>query len=293
MSAMKAKAVNFSRWRNVSDRAWSSRSGAPEGSKPAEPPPRRDFAFAAPPVVLKPRPLDLAETLPHTIRETSDHVQFGGMRVLVRELPAMGWVDVSGGISHYWLGYTPPQTANERAPATKRSGRALHPPLFLAVGTRHMDEWQGAEALTAHFQFQPAFLEQSAKALAIDPRRLQRLGRQEVRLEGALESLCSCLMHEVKVGCPHGTAFFEALSRALALALVRRLAEVERPLEPDPRIELAIEFLERNYQDPIGLKQVAQVVGLSPFHFLRAFGTRWASRPMLTCCAAGYATPSG
>jgi AraC-like DNA-binding protein len=174
---------------------------------------------------------------------------------------------------------------------TKGASQPLRSNLFLAVGTRHLDEWQCSETLTAHFQFQTVFLEQCAAALGTDPGWLQRLGRLEVKLEESVESLCSCLMHEVVSGCRHGTAFFEALSKGLAIGLVRCLARAGRPFKRNPCIDRAVEFLERSYQDPIGLKQVAQVAGLSPCHFLRAFRAAVGVSPQayLVRCRLRYA----
>src|SRR6516164_4531300 len=109
MNILKAAAHDFSRCENFLNHARWSRSCAIVQSEPAEPQPRRRFAFQGAPFFLRRRLVDLSETLPRTIRQTSDCLQFGGMRVLVRELPAKGWIDVPDGISHYWLGYTQAQ----------------------------------------------------------------------------------------------------------------------------------------------------------------------------------------
>jgi hypothetical protein len=55
-------------------------------------------------------PIDPVDILPRTIRQTSDRINFGGTRVLVRELPSVGEVDVPGGISHFLFCYRPPET---------------------------------------------------------------------------------------------------------------------------------------------------------------------------------------
>ena len=46
-----------------------------------------------------------SDTMPRTIRRTSDCVQFGGVRVLIRELPAVGELDVPGGLDHFCFCY--------------------------------------------------------------------------------------------------------------------------------------------------------------------------------------------
>jgi AraC family transcriptional regulator len=123
----------------------------------------------------------------------------------------------------------------------------------------------------ANFQLQPAFLEEAATLLRIDFRRLYKSAVQIVALDEPLESLCRLLMQEVAGGCKHGSSFFESLSRALAVALVLRLVPTRPALARDPRIDRAIRFIEQHFQEKISLKKVAEVAGLSPYHFLRAF----------------------
>lgn len=227
-------------------------------------------------MVLNPRPLDLAETLPHTIWRTSDRVQFGGMRVLVRELPAAGWVDVPGGINHFCLAYRPLEEPRRMvaefadANFTHFAERSL---LFCAPGRRLTSEWTGAEGRVAHFQFQSAFLEGAAATLGIDPRKLRRTPLREVGLDQPLEALCRLLMREVEQGCPHGSGYLEALSRGLALALSPRLASAGPVLGCDERVMKAVRFLEQHFQERVSLKDVAQAIGLTPWQLVRAFRT--------------------
>ena len=225
-------------------------------------------------MVLNPRPLDLAETLPHTIWRTSDRIPFGGMRVLLRELPAAGWVDAPGGLNHFWLGYRPLEEPGrlvaEFADAhfTHFAERSL---LFCAAGSRHGSEWRGGEGRVAHFQFQPAFLEGAATSLGMDPRGLRQSPLREVGLDQPLEALCRLLMREVEQGCPHGSGYFEALSRALALALLQRLATARPVLGREERVMKAIRFLEQHFQEPVSFKAVAEAIGLTPCQLVRAF----------------------
>jgi len=51
-----------------------------------------------------------------------------------------------------------------------------------------------------------------------------------------LESLCRILMREVEGGCKHGSSFFEALNRALATAILKRLIRTRPRLQRDARI---------------------------------------------------------
>ena len=112
-----------------------------------------------------------------------------------------------------------------------------------------------------------------AKRPALDPRRLYESAVQIVAVDETLESLCRLLMQEVAGGCSYGSSFFESLSRALAVALVRRLVPTRPALARDSRIERAIRFIEQHFQENITLRRIAEVAGLSPYHFLRTFSS--------------------
>jgi AraC-like DNA-binding protein len=207
--------------------------------------------------------------MPPTIRQTSDGVQFGGLRVLVRELPAIGELDVPGGLDHFCFCYWP----RPEEPITFHPEGAQHADLteasslFIAPGWPFRCEWKKIETVVANFQFQPAFLEEAAALLRVDSRRLYETVVRIVALDEALESLCQLLMQETAGGCKHGSSFFQSLSRAL----VQRLVPVPPALVRDPRIERAVRFIERHFQEKISLKEIAEVARLSPYHFLRAF----------------------
>lgn len=213
------------------------------------------------------------DTMPRTIRQTSDAVQFGGLRVLVRELPAVGQLDMPGGLDHFCFCYWPRpdgpmilrQGNRELADSTEGS------PLLIAPVWPFQCEWKKIETVVANFQFQPAFLEEAAGLLHVDFRRLHEPAVRIVALDEPLESLCRLLMQEVAGGCKLGSSYFEGLSRALAAALIQHLIPTQPALGRDPRIERAVRFIEQHFQEKISLKKVAEVAGISPYHFLRAF----------------------
>jgi len=213
------------------------------------------------------------DTMPRSIRRTSDAMQFGGLRVLVRELPAVGELDVPGGLDHFCFCYWP--RADGSIAFQPQNGQNANPvqgsPLLITPGRPFQCEWQKMEAVIANFQLQPAFLEEAATLLRIDFRRLYESAARVVPADEPLASLCQLLMQEVEGGCQHGSSFFEALSRALAVALVRRLVPTRPILVRDLRIDRASRYIEQNFQEKISLKRLAEVAGLSPYHFLRAF----------------------
>jgi AraC family transcriptional regulator len=213
------------------------------------------------------------DTMPRTIRQTSDAMQFGGLRVLVRELPAAGELDVPGGLDHFCFCYWPrPDGAMILQQKNGKLGDLTEgSPLFIAPGWPFQCEWQKIETVVANFQLQRAFLEEAATLLRVEFRRLYKSAVLVVSLDEPLESLCRLLMQEVATGCKHGSSFFESLSRALAVALVQRLFPTRPALARDPRIERAVRFIDEHFQEKISLKQVAEIANLSPYHFLRSF----------------------
>jgi AraC-like DNA-binding protein len=86
-----------------------------------------------------------------------------------------------------------------------------------------------------------------------------------------VESLCRILMQEVEQGCPHGSAFFEPLSRTLAAALVRRVA-VARPVAAgDRRIERAVRLFREQHKQTVSMEEAIRATGLSRYEFFRRF----------------------
>jgi AraC-like DNA-binding protein len=222
---------------------------------------------------LKPRPVDLAQILPHTIRCTSDQVQFGGLRVVVRDLPSTGGLDLPAGTNHFWLAFRPleaPQRMEIEFKDTHERFLADRSLQFFSPGARLTIEWRGAEGVVTHFHFRSDFLQEVAESARVSQRLLKQRAWQEVALEEPLEALCRLLMREVATGCRRGPRYFEALSQALAFALVQRLA-CAQPARRDLRIEHAVRLLEQRCRENVSIEEVAQAAGLSRHQFFREF----------------------
>jgi AraC-like DNA-binding protein len=222
------------------------------------------------------RRIDLGSIRKGSIRQTSDRQNFGGVRVLIRELPSSDQWDCFCGINHYWFGYRPTLDEPGRTVYTCMDTSSVHVAKrdgpFLAAGARFGIDWKGAEGIVANFHFHPAFIEEVASSLRLDPRRLHRNPmRQLTTPDDPLESLCRVQMREVEGGCKRGSVFFEAFSRALATTILQSLVPTQPELERDARIERAVQFLEQNFRDKISVEQVARVAGLSRYHFFRRF----------------------
>jgi AraC-like DNA-binding protein len=216
------------------------------------------------------RPLKLADA---PAPAGAGGMRFGGVQVWVHDECAAGGSarTPDGGYNHFWLDYQAPQNKKPVPAAADFNGagpcRWL---VFVPPGvcrTAAVPE-AGKAGLLVRFEFEPAILEAAAVSLHVDPRTLYRAEAQEMALHEPLETLCRLLAWEAEEGCPHGLGFFEALSWALAVALVRRVAPV-RPY--DSRLERAIQLLEQRFRERVSVAEAARAAGLSRCHFLRAF----------------------
>jgi len=236
---------------------------------------RRSSRNGVHPTVVVPRAHDPNNWLPRTIRHTSDGAQFGGLRVMVREIPAAQQLEVPGALTQFWMGYRPtPQEPGRMIFTCQRTGRAFraeHNPMFLAPGALFSVEWQEAEGLVADFHFHPSFLEDIATLLRLDPGSLYETTMRKVSIDEPIESLCRLLMQEVVQGCPHGSAFFEPLSRALGAALVRRVAVVRPVSGRDWRIEREVRLFKGQDQQTVSMEEAVEATGLSRYQFFRRF----------------------
>jgi AraC family transcriptional regulator, regulatory protein of adaptative response / methylated-DNA-[protein]-cysteine methyltransferase len=82
----------------------------------------------------------------------------------------------------------------------------------------------------------------------------------------------------VPTSCPHSTATFGLCLASEGGTFEEKTAPMEEPTHPSldyQRIEQAIRYIEANYKSQPSLRQIADHVGLSEYHFQRLF-TRWA-----------------
>lgn len=130
----------------------------------------------------------------------------------------------------------------------------------------------------AHFlsiSFEPAYLH------CIAP-EIQGLDRLEFISEWALndrlvEGICIALKSEIEAGALGGKLYGESLFAALAIHLIRkysvktpRFSEAQGRLSKT-QLRRAIEFFHEHAGKPISLRETANAVGLSPYHFVRMF----------------------
>jgi AraC family transcriptional regulator len=116
----------------------------------------------------------------------------------------------------------------------------------------------------------------------LDPDRLERASGVPTRLArnyalraASMEHVVRALIAETERGGENGVAFAEALGTALAVQLARVAgARVERPRPgalTSTRLRAVLELIEGRLEQGVTIEAMAARVGLSPFHFARAF----------------------
>lgn len=244
-------------------------------------------------IVPLPSSLDPVNAPVPARRQAGRDVHFGGVGVLVHELPAESPLEAPADASdHFWVAFRSGEKQPPAQPAPSKgagSGRHL---VFVSPGVCPTAAWKASnERLVVHFEFQPAVLEAAAVSLRVDPRTLYQEDVQDLMFDEPLDTLCRLLAWEAERGCPHGLGFFEALSWALAVALVRRAAPARLAQPHDSRIERAIQLLEQRFCERVSVADAAQAAGLSRCHFLRAFRASVGVSPheYLVQCRLRYA----
>jgi AraC family transcriptional regulator len=95
-----------------------------------------------------------------------------------------------------------------------------------------------------------------------------------------VERIGQLLKAELEAGCPTGPLFADALGQALAAHLTHRYSagevsllqegRADAPLSP-MRLRRALDYLEANLERDVSLSELAEVAGLSAYHFARQF----------------------
>lgn len=127
----------------------------------------------------------------------------------------------------------------------------------------------------------------SCLVLEIDPLQLQQSGHagsRDVELEVKLtipdrqiELLMSAMQADLGAGSPAGALYGESLGSALGTYLVKRFGAVATKLEeykgglPKARLNRVLEYVDQHLADNVSLKALAEVAGLSMYHFAKAF----------------------
>lgn len=118
----------------------------------------------------------------------------------------------------------------------------------------------------------PTLLIRAARALELDPGRIEIRNRFQVR-DIQLEYIGLALKEEMECGNPCGDVYLDSLGMAVATRLIcyhsSRPVEMKRPYKrlSDRRLRQVFDYIEDNLAENISLDDLAEVIGLSVSHF--------------------------
>jgi len=121
------------------------------------------------------------------------------------------------------------------------------------------------------------FLHQVAQeTIEIDPDRLQLLSEFRSR-NAQIEQIGTMLLAELKHGGPAGRLYVESLTNVLAVHLLRNYSAAQPCVAPykgglsDRQLLQVTDYINAHLAEDIKLTDLAQLVGISQFHFSRLF----------------------
>ena len=198
--------------------------------------------------------------------------------ILVHErLGKTGQVNYAGGIrQHVFYLFLRPLRSDVllgRETKTMRyaAGEARFTPARLPVAFR----WTG-EVRVLMLGFEPWFFERVAAELGASAALPAETNNRKLAADHPACALMQQLRREVSA--PAGAALVaEGLARAIAVLLLREFDHIPavRPATPvPPRAVLkVVELMRQRLTDSLSLEELAEVAGVSPFHFARQFKT--------------------
>jgi AraC family transcriptional regulator len=89
--------------------------------------------------------------------------------------------------------------------------------------------------------------------------------------------IAQALKVELESGCPSGRLYGESAAMMLAMHLLKMNASVDQKTQdytgglPQPKLAQVIEYIDASLAHNIGLSDLAEVVGMSQYHFTRQF----------------------
>jgi AraC family transcriptional regulator len=158
-----------------------------------------------------------------------------------------------------------------------RSGRvhsAAGNLIFLTPGTRDSLLWHGPSQRIVT-SIQPALLRQAAEQMEL--KGLYDFENQWSFQDEQLRLLLTEMDREMTAGWPMGALYGDLLGMSLSIALLRKYGQTSSALVPlkgglsQPRLRQVLAYIEENLDREIRLQALAELAGLSPFHFARSF----------------------
>lgn len=162
----------------------------------------------------------------------------------------------------------------------KRHGLLIFPPDFAVQHRAGLPKPAGrpyAQVELATFRISRELMEECAMQLGLTGREA-RIEHQAMESDEVLRPLALALLAELKAGCPDGPVVAERLASALLCCILQRQAR------SGPRVTAAAlarvqAHVEAHLQRAITLDELAEVAGMSRFHFVRVFDAAMGATP--------------
>jgi AraC family transcriptional regulator len=141
--------------------------------------------------------------------------------------------------------------------------------------------WEGRDR-KGHFRALALFVPDSvvtrviASDWEVDPSKVELAHRFNTR-DSVIESLCSRLDLELRSGSPSGAVYAESACEFLVHHLIHAHSSLARPPRcltgglPARRLKLVMDYVEEHLAQSVSLRGLAELAGVSPRHFERAF----------------------
>jgi AraC family transcriptional regulator len=146
--------------------------------------------------------------------------------------------------------------------------------IFLTPGTRDSLLWHGPSQRIVT-SIQPSLLRQAAEQMEL--RGLCDFENQWSFQDEQLQLLLTEMDREMAAGWPMGALYGDLLGMSLSIALIRKYGLTSSPLIPlrgglsQPRLRQILAYIEEHLDLELRLQELADLAGLSPFHFARSF----------------------
>jgi AraC family transcriptional regulator len=130
----------------------------------------------------------------------------------------------------------------------------------------------------------PLFVSKSATKLELDLDRIELI-QQRRKGDPVLRHLALAMQHGIRNGDMTDLLYCEALSTALTFHLLREYGGVRAPGNPSSgrlsreKLDRALAYVKERLNTSLTVSEIAQVVGLSPHHFVRSFKASTGQSP--------------
>src|SRR5262245_21381461 len=99
-----------------------------------------------------------------------------------------------------------------------------------------------------------------------------------------IEKVLTRLAHETQNGSPSGSLYAKSAYEFLAQHIVHAHSSLTTPPQairglPPQRLKMVLDYIEEHLAQPITLRRLAELAGVSPRHFERAFRQSLGSPP--------------